>query len=408
MDLPPSTRGRSNVGSDQSGDTRPELDGWALSGAAAGVPAFGLQLVFPELRPEAVAPTEGVPLVLGRDGDGDGRLSGTEISRRHAELRASGGQLILRDLDSSNGLFVNGAPRPGGALVAGDVVRMGEWVGVVVPLEVGAPPEPDLGVFLDNLHLGPIARSVAVRAAGLARSGHPVVLEGETGTGKERFARAIHEWSERPGPFVAVDCAALSEPLVEAALFGDPGSSLFLDEVTSVPPALQARLLEALDAPGAVRILAATRIPLHRAAAAGLFRWDLQARLDPYAFRLPPLRERRADVPSLFLHLLAQHGLTAPELSTRLVEALCAYHWPFNVRELDHLAQQLALLHGEEPLFRRAHLPDRIRYFASGGQPPSPTPAPVPEPVPEPVLETGRQRGSRVATSISGPTRYQR
>ncbi len=371
--------GQVNVSSDESGDSQTELEassGIVASGAvdAAGGGPLGLQLVFPELRPEAVAPTAGVPLVLGRDGDGDGRLSGSEISRRHGELRVAGDRLVLRDLDSSNGLFVNGARCPEAALVLGDVVRMGEWVGVVVPLQA-AP-------VVDDLHLGPIARPVVLRAARVARTRLPVLIEGETGTGKERLARAIHEWSERPGPFIALDSATLTGPQAEGELFAQHGGSLFLDEVTHLPPESQPLLLRALAAvagesppgagPGApdVRLLAATRVPLAGAVAERGFLPELQARLERFTLRLPPLRERRADVLALFVHLLAQHGLVAPELSTRLVEALCAYDWPFNVRELDHLTEQLTLLHGQEPMFRRSHLPDRIRYYRSGPPPP--------------------------------------
>ena len=269
------------MSSDESGDSQTELEasaGIVASGAvdAAGGGPLGLQLVFPELRPEAVAPTAGVPLVLGRDGDGDGRLSGSEISRRHGELRVAGDRLVLRDLGSSNGLFVNGARCPEAALALGDVVRMGEWVGVVVPLQA-AP-------VVDDLHLGPIARPVVLRAARVARTRLPVLIEGETGTGKERLARAIHEWSERPGPFIAVDSATLTGPQAEGELFAQHGGSLFLDEVTHLPPESQPLLLRALAAvagespagagPGApdVRLLAATRVPLAGAAERGFLR----------------------------------------------------------------------------------------------------------------------------------------
>jgi transcriptional regulator of acetoin/glycerol metabolism len=376
---------------DHSGDTKPELPTSSLRRAgglraAASLPPLGLQPVFPELRPDPLAPGEVVPLVLGRDGEGDGRLSGSEISRRHAELRGVGGQLHLRDLGSRNGLFVNGERCPEATLALGDVVRMGEWVAVVVALDDEAAL-PESTTFAAGLHLGRIARQVAVRAGRVARTRAPVVLEGESGTGKERFARAIHEWSERAGPFIAVDCAALPGPLAEAELFGDRegafrsahGGTLFLDEVTELPLPAQAKLLRVLEQgavlpvddprppPVDVRVMAATQVPLAQAVADERFRADLRALLDGFTVRLLPLRERRVDVPSLFLHLLAGHGLTAPELSPRLVEALCVYDWPVNVRELDHLAQQLTLLHGQEPVFRRAHLPDRIRWYASGG-----------------------------------------
>jgi transcriptional regulator with PAS, ATPase and Fis domain len=110
-----------------------------------------------------------------------------------------------------------------------------------------------------------------------------------------------------------------------------------------------------------VRILSATQIPLESAVGDKRLRADFHARLDGYTLRIPPLRERRDDIPSLFLHLLGRHGLAAPTLSPRLVEAVCVYGWPLNVRELDFLAQRLAALHAGEPVLRRSHLPDRIR-----------------------------------------------
>jgi transcriptional regulator with PAS, ATPase and Fis domain len=119
-----------------------------------------------------------------------------------------------------------------------------------------------------------------------------------------------------------------------------------------------------------VRFLAATQIPLGQAVAERRFRADLQARLDGFTLQLPPLRERPDDIPSLFLHLLRKHGL--PEgtgLSPRLIETLCGYGWPLNVRELDFLAQRLVAEHGREPLLRRSHLPAR---FADSSEPAAP------------------------------------
>ena len=392
----------------RSGDTQPELETLAFRRAAglhAAASPFGLQLVFPELRTDPLSAGEVVPLVLGRDGDGDGRLSGSEISRRHAELRAADGQLVLRDLESRNGLYVNGKRYAETTLSPHDVVRMGEWVAVVVALDAGPRMEPQPGLLDASLHLGPVARQVALRASRMAPARVSVVLEGESGTGKERFARAIHDWSGRKGPFVAIHCAALSESLAEAQLFGHragalPGATrdsagyfraaeagtLFLEEIRHLPATVQGKLRRALEegevvpvgesrpVPVDVRVIAASQVPLARAVAEKRLCPELQGRLEGFTLQLPPLRERRQDIPSLFLHLLARHGLTAPELSPRMVEALCIYDWPLNVRELDHLAQHLSLLHAHDPSFRRSHLPDRIRYGTADAEDAGPWP----------------------------------
>jgi transcriptional regulator of acetoin/glycerol metabolism len=390
-----------------NGDTQPALETNTLmrlaGGDGAGTPRLGVRWVFPELREAPLRP-DCQPLVIGRDGDRGGQLEGSELSRRHAELRLEGGDLVLRDLESRNGIYVNAQRRAQAVLKQHDVVRLGGWVGVVVlgapPVEGAPVPEPAAG-----LHLGPTTRQVSLPARQLAGTGISLVLEGETGTGKERFARALHEWSGRKGPFVAINCAAVPESLAEAELFGyregaftgavrgstghfraAHGGTLFLDEVVDMPWAIQAKVLRALEQkevlpvgesqPVAVdvRILSATQVPLESAVASKRLRPDFHARLDGFTLRIPPLRERRDDIPSLFLHLLARHGLPRATLSPRLVEAVCAYGWPLNVRELDFLAQRLAALHAREPVLRRSHLPERIRGF---GADPSAAPPPV-------------------------------
>jgi hypothetical protein len=370
----------------------------ALEGTSAP-PVLGLRFVFPTVR-SLLRPLPGEALVVGRDGEGDARLEGNELSRRHAELRLDGSHLILRDLGSRNGVFVNGERRPMAQLRRHDVVRVGGWVAVVT---MGAPllgaGEAVEGAGTTPLHLGPLARQLALPARRLATTNIAMVLEGETGTGKERFATAIHEWSRRKGPLVAINCAAVPEQLAEAELFGhregaftganrsSPGhfraadrGTLFLDEVTDMPLAVQAKLLRALEmkevlpvgesrpVPVDVRIIAAAQIPLERAVAEKRLRADLHARLDGFTLHIPPLRERREDLPSLFLHLLRRHGLPSPALSPRLVEALCTYGWPLNVRELDFLAQRLAALHAGEPMLRRSHLPERITGIGAAGE----------------------------------------
>jgi transcriptional regulator with PAS, ATPase and Fis domain len=233
---------------------------------------------------------------------------------------------------------------------------------------------------------------VLVPARGAAESDLPIIVQGETGSGKERVVQAIHEWSGRRGPFVGVNCAAVPEAMAEAELFGyrrgaftgaDRGSTghlraadrgtLLLDEIGDLPLALQPKLLRALEQravvplgestpiPIDVRVVAATQEPLAKAVEEKRFRADLYARLDGLTVPLPPLRERSEDVPGLFAHMLARHlSGPLPSVDARLVEQLCLHDWPFNVREVDLLARRLAALHGREPVLRRSHLPDRM------------------------------------------------
>lgn len=207
-----------------------------------------------------------------------------------------------------------------------------------------------------------------------------VLVLGETGTGKEVFANAIHRASPRAaGPFVAQNCAALPEHLLESELFGHRrgaftgavadkpglvqaahGGTLFLDEIGDMPLALQAKLLRLLQenevrAVGAtrpdkvdVRVIAATNADLHERIARGEFREDLYYRLNVFPIRLPPLRERGEDIPRLAEHFLTdaarQHGRPAPGLTPDAMEALTRYAFPGNVRELRNMMERALLL----------------------------------------------------------------
>jgi transcriptional regulator with PAS, ATPase and Fis domain len=225
-----------------------------------------------------------------------------------------------------------------------------------------------------------------------AASDLPIVLEGETGTGKEVVTRALHRWSGRPGPLVAVNCAALPEGLAEGELFGyrrgaftgadrasagffrgADGGTLLLDEVSDLPLPLQGKLLRVLEerevqplgeirpVPIDVRVVVAGQQPLIEAVRAGRFRADLLARLDGLSVRLPPLRARREDVLPLFSRLLEEMGQgRAPSMESDFAESLCMHDWPFNVRELVLLAKRLLTLHGSEVTLRAQHLPDRM------------------------------------------------
>ncbi len=210
-----------------------------------------------------------------------------------------------------------------------------------------------------------------------------VLIQGESGTGKELVARAIHQRSGRPASFVAINCSAVSPELLESELFGHVkgaftgahqsreglfsfahGGSLFLDEIGEMPLAMQTKLLRVLEektirpvggnqeVPVDVRIIAATNRDLMAEVAEGRFRQDLFYRLNVLAVRLPPLRERQDDIPSLtqfFLERLsAELGLLPPECDGRDMEQLRRYDWPGNVRELRNVIERCLLL-GKRP-----------------------------------------------------------
>jgi transcriptional regulator with PAS, ATPase and Fis domain len=335
-------------------------------------------------------------VVVGRDETCDTVLEGTEVSRRHAELRVDGPLLTVRDLQSSNGVYVNGVRTTDAPLAPGDVLRCGEWVGVAV---VDDDPV-GLREIAPGWRGGPalLAAVAPAVAAAAAPSLVDIVVQGETGTGKEGLASALHAWRRRGGPFVAVNCATLPAHLAEAELFGyrkgaftgaeraSPGffraargGTLFLDEVLELPSDVQPKLLRVLQQREVlglgettpvtvdVAVVAAAQEPLAEAVRAKRFRADLQARLDGLTIVLPPLRERRDDVVPLFREFLREHsGGRPPALDAKLAEALTLYAWPLNVRELLALARKLLLTHGHEPVLKRSHLPEAM---VSSGKP---------------------------------------
>jgi DNA-binding NtrC family response regulator len=334
-------------------------------------------------------PLQGARLSIGRDESAAVKLDGAGVSRQHAELYRQGPLYVLRDLASTNGTWLGGRRIEHAPVSPGSVIRIGNWVGVFGLRREDAPAfgelAPDLfgGAELAEL-LDPVKRA--------AGSNLPVLLVGETGTGKERFARAVHHLSGRRGPFMAVNCAALPEPLAEAGLFGyrrgaftgaeqasagyfraAHGGTLFLDEMPELSLALQAKLLRVVEdgqvlglgeSNGVtvdVRIVSATQTPLTELVAHKRVRQDLAARLSGLEVRIPSLAARRADIAALFMQFLRkQCGGRAPVVEARLVEALSLHAWPQNVRELELVTRRLLAVHGHEHSLRRRHLPAEL------------------------------------------------
>ena len=364
-----------------------------LQGSGEGE-VLAIRWLFPERQGLLTRLTQ-PRILLGRSDECDVRLEGTETSRVHAEIRREGMLFYVRDLKSRNGVFVNGKAITEAPLAPGQVVRLGEWIGALVLNARSAPADDQSAVYsliAPGLAGGPILAPILAELERAAKSNLPIVLLGETGTGKEGCSRAIHAWSGRSGAMVAVNCAALPSGLAEAELFGyrkgaftgadrshsgyfraAKQGSLLLDEVTDLPLELQGKLLRVLEqnevqplgestpVPIDVRVIAATQVPLAQAVAERKFRPDLCARLDGLTVTLPPLRARKEETPYLFLHLLALHsGGRPPQVEPRLIEQLCLYDWPYNVRELDLLVRRLLVLHAHEGLLRRSHLPEHV------------------------------------------------
>jgi transcriptional regulator with PAS, ATPase and Fis domain len=218
------------------------------------------------------------------------------------------------------------------------------------------------------------------KAQRIARSGLPVILEGETGTGKEMVARALHAALRPRGPFLALNCSAIPEGLIEAELFGyadgaftggrrggapgkierADGGTLLLDEIGDMSLALQSRLLRVLqertvariaddrEQPVDLLVLSATHHRLDRLVAYGRFREDLYYRLNVIPIDIPPLRERRDDIPILIDHFVEKHrqrtGKRVDRVEPEVIEALQRYDWPGNVRELENTIERAVVL----------------------------------------------------------------
>jgi len=324
-----------------------------------------------------------------RSATADGRvlmvqIPGTFVSRVHARLVRAGPSWVVTDNDSRNGTFVNGEKVTRKVLADGDVVECGRTLflfraSLALPAGV-APDRPEITPETTLGTLVPELEASHHRLAAIAQSRLPVLLLGESGAGKEVAARAVHALSGRPGPFVALNCAAIPPGLLESQLFGhvkgafsgavrdEPGyfraahrGTLFLDELGDLPATSQAAFLRALEEgavvpvgttkplPVDVRVVAATNRPLHELVASRAFREDLLARLSGFTHRLVPLRERIEDLGLLVATLLPtltsapERALFTPEAAAKLV----AHDWPLNVRELRHcLASALVIAAG--------------------------------------------------------------
>jgi pSer/pThr/pTyr-binding forkhead associated (FHA) protein len=362
-------------------------------------------------------------VALGRGETRSARLEGRtlrvtvpdrKMSATHARLVRRGEAWTVEDLGSTNGTFVNGRRVERHSLTDGDIVRLGRTV-FGLRMELPTPPEaprvasseddPAVETLLPALDaehrvtLRVAGPPPAGRRGGGARPRPPVMLLGETGTGKEVLARAIHAASGRRGPLVAVNCAALTDSLVESQLLGhvrgafsgavgdSPGfvrssheGTLLLDEIGDLPKASQGVLLRVLQehevvpvgssrpVPVDLRVIAATHQPLAGMAERGEFRRDLLARLQGFTHHLRPLRDRPEDVGLLVARILRSEAVArgaGAGFSGEVAEALVRHSWPLNVRELVQVVSHaLSVYEGRDVGLE--HLPPALQ---AGGTP---------------------------------------
>ena len=311
-------------------------------------------------------------LQLGRQVPRDagiGLQSDQRVSRLHAEVfqPPHSKSFWLADRGSSNGSSVNGVELSQAELSDGDLIRVGDSF-LLFRLMLLKSPDAKVTGLAGRAPEMKKARSLIAQVAG---TGANVLLMGQSGTGKGVAARAIHELSEQRGPFVTLNCSTIPEQLAESQLFGHKkgaftgatesrkgvfeaarGGTLFLDEVGTLPLSVQPKLLVALEERlvtpvGATRaltvdgrVVAATNAELPEEVESKRFRGDLWARLSDFVIDMPPLQDRREDILPLLVTALPE---PCPRLDPELVEALLLYHWPFNVRELLKLGQELTI-----------------------------------------------------------------
>ncbi len=412
--------------------------------------AHVLLLVYHRQGAETVRLSEGVGIVIGRDPSADVAIPERSLSRRHARFTLQHGDVLVEDLGSTNGTFLAGQRVERGILKPGEEVMLGEITAslrVLASAEIpvlnlealdalrgavegarrasegddrpagatpagGIPAPEDAGIVMRS----PAMRPILETAMRLARSSAPVLLQGETGSGKDMLARLIHEAGPRHRkPIMCVSCSGVPAQLLESTLFGHEarafpgavqqeegvfeqasGGTVVLDEVSDLPASAQAALLRVLETRRVVRLgstreidvdvrlIATTHRDLEAMSEAGTFRPDLLYRLNAVPLRLPPLCERREDIAPLAMRFL-QHANDLHHRKVHGIEPdalglLEAYPWPGNVRELRNVIERAVLIAPGDSITAQ-DLPDPIRAGSAIRRTPAPD-RPDPEPAP--------------------------
>jgi transcriptional regulator with PAS, ATPase and Fis domain len=378
----------------------------------------------PDVRFELLVNSSGksraVPLPVGRPasvGRGDEnliRLDYPSVSRLHLQLHPGVEGVEVEDLGSSNGtVLIRGTSDLGGSsepivpapqrlnpherlpLQVGDALRIGPAL-ISLQMRRRASHSSVRAVVEPPVLLDPALRKAYELAGRAAATDISVLILGETGVGKEAMAQAVHGRSPRhAGPFLLLNCAALSETLLESELFGHEkgaftgaagtkvgllestqGGTVFLDEVGELPLGTQAKLLRVLEErtvmrvgstkprPIDVRFVTATNRDLGREVRAGRFRGDLYYRIGGFVLQVPPLRERQVEIEPLARYFLREFcrrlGQPVLELTPSAITALHAHDWPGNVRELKNLIERAVLVAGTSPVTADHVTPDSV------------------------------------------------
>jgi two-component system, NtrC family, response regulator AtoC len=324
-------------------------------------------------------------VVLGRGDDCDLRIPHESVSRRHAVLRGHDGGWHIEDLESSNGTFVAGARLGKGAarrVEPGTIVMLGDARLIVDGGSMHAPAPSKKAASGFGEAVSRVMRLIEL----LADSPLPILLLGETGVGKGRFAEEIHGRSSRATrPFVRINCAAVPEPLLESELFGHErgaftgavqakqgmletadGGTVLLDEIGEVALPTQAKLLHVLEHNEVLRVgglkprginvrfIAATNRDIELLIGSGHFRRDLYFRIAGVPLLIPPLRERTEEIPAMIDAFLEEACLPSrrsrPPISEAAMERLTRYAWPGNIRELRNVVMRATLVCGDGPI----------------------------------------------------------
>jgi DNA-binding NtrC family response regulator len=315
---------------------------------------------------------------LGRDATcyADTPLGDRSMSRSHARIDVNrSGRVTVTDLESRNGSWIGEEQVTQAPLAEGEILRLGATLFLCHRTVSNRPkllPAPLIGLSFGM-------QMVHQQITQIGPHDTTVLILGETGTGKEVVAQALHDASSRSGPMNAINCAGLSDSLLQSELFGhvrgafsgatsdraglfeaSRGGTLLLDEVGDAPATVQVSLLRVLQEkmvrrvganraiPVDTRVLAATHRELHEYISEGTFREDLFGRLAGWILRLPPLRKRREDIPLLLRHFLTEKSGHPLSIHHRLAYRLLTYGWPRNVRELQGVAERLLLSAGNE------------------------------------------------------------
>lgn len=382
---------------------------------------LGLRTIFVAARPTAMelqkaklvvvdGPDLGVETVInkyrtfiGRSSVNDLTLEDQQVSSTHAEIEASEDGYVLRDLGSTNGTFYEDARIREVYLRPEMRFTIGRSTLQFVPLEeVVEIPLSEKDSFGRVTGRSLRMREIFALMEKVAPSDLTVLITGETGTGKERLARSIHDISRRAaGPYVVLDCSAIPRDLAESTVFGHEkgaftgatsqhkgafeqadGGTIFLDEVGELELSLQPKLLRVLEnreikrvggdktINADVRVVAATNRDLRKMVAEGTFREDLYFRLSVIQCQLPPLRERKEDVELLvddFLNMFAgrRADLGRVRLSQNAMKTLLDHSWPGNVRELKNVIERAVSL-ADKPMLEPADF--RLRGASIGGE----------------------------------------